>query len=134
MIIIPFASIFRQAILLKDDFMKVIITIAMFGFACIGAYGQDSNMKSGKDTSLTVSQMKNYIVMSGGKMMLIKNDTSAAFTSPMILTNGTSIRTDGTYLVNGQQHTLNEGDRIYLNGKIVKSKTGVGDKKDSSGL
>jgi hypothetical protein len=112
--------------------MKRLMLMVLLGICYAGVFSQDSSKKPKADTSLTVSQMKNYVVMNGGKILLIKNDTSTALTSPMILPNGTSIRTDGSFLVDGHQMMLNEGDRIYLNGKIVRRTKMEASKKDST--
>ena len=101
--------------------MKKFILVACFVSFIAAVSAQDALPRGIKKTlRLQLSNRKVYIEMTGGQLKLVRNDTASAFTAPMVLTNGISVRPNGTYLVDGKEQTLGEGDRIYLTGKIVK--------------
>ena len=71
----------------------------------------------------TKTQMKEYIMMMNGKMMVMKHGMTMDLKSDTTLKNGTKVMTDGTVKTkDGKTMTLKEGECIYGDGKIKEMK------------
>ncbi len=99
--------------------MKKILFLAVIMLAALGVYAQDSNTMYMKTDTAAQLNMKNYLAMKGGVMMVYKNGDSIAMTSVMTLKDGTVVRQDGTVTrKNGITIKLKDGDGIYMDGRL----------------
>jgi|SRR5882724_5782693 len=101
--------------------MKKLIGILIISFIACSAYSQDTTMKNGMTT---MSKMKkDYFFMKDGKMMATKNGESTVMVNNVHLTNGATLKSDGTIeMSDGSTKMLREGEIIDMDGKIGKSK------------
>jgi hypothetical protein len=99
--------------------MKKILFLTAVTLAGLGVYAQDSNTMYMKSDTAAQYNMKNYIAMSGGVMMVYKNGDSIAMTSVMTLKDSTVVKQDGTITrKNGITIKLKDGDGIYMDGRL----------------
>ena len=103
--------------------MKNLIGILAISFMACSAYSQDSSAKT-SDNMTTMSKMKkDFFFMKDGKMMATKKGESMAMTNNVHLTNGSSIKIDGTIeMPDGSTKMLKEGQYIDIDGKIGMTK------------
>jgi hypothetical protein len=97
----------------KSILLGVAVILAVFVCA------QDTSIKSGKkDTTGIFDKMKDFVTMSNGKTMIVKDGITAPLTYDIKLKNGTSVKQDGTVIpLAGKKFVLKEGQKIYLTGK-----------------
>ena len=107
---------------------KTLLAVLVFLACGTLASAQDSSMSS-HDTMSTNGMMNhgmnhhNYLQMKDGKMMVVRNGSSSVMTHSMTLRNGTVVMTDGTVkMKNGHTETLTDGQCVYMNGTVGKSK------------
>ncbi len=99
--------------------MKKILFLMAVTLAGLGIYAQDSNTMYMKSDTAAQYNMKNYIAMRGGVMMVYKNGDSIALTSVMTLKDGTVVKQDGTITrKDGITIKLKDGDGIYMDGRL----------------
>jgi hypothetical protein len=112
--------------------MKKLILLITVILAGMVTYAQDSNtMYLKTDTSAKVN-MKDYVVMRNGVMMVYKGGDSVAMTSVMTLKDSSTVKQDGTITrKNGDSMKLKEGEGVYMNGK-PRMKNDMMVKKDSA--
>ena len=108
--------------------------MVLCSFFCFAAVAQDSNSNYANGDSLANGKMKNYITMTGGKIMVMKEGMSKQLTKDKTLDDGTVVRTDGTIILrNGQIKTLTEGQKFYfMEKKRMNGGSDPQNKKDST--
>jgi len=66
--------------------------------------------------------MKNYYQMKDGKVWNMLNERPAPLEQEVTLSNGSTLKPEGTVIEkNGQVTTLNEGDKVYMDGRVEKA-------------
>ena len=84
--------------------------------------GMKKGMKMGK-MGQNMDMNKDHIMMMDGKMQMMKKGEKMSMDKDMVLSNGTTVMTDGTMKTkNGETMTMKEGDVIYMNGKMGRMK------------
>jgi hypothetical protein len=99
--------------------MKKILFLLAVTLTGLGVYAQDSNTMYMKPDTAGMYNMKNYLAMKGGVMMVYKNGDSIAMTSVMTLKDSTVVKQDGTITrANGISIKLKNGEGIYMDGRL----------------
>lgn len=81
--------------------------------------GDSAREKTGKSPVSGSKEMKSYLSMQGGQMILVDNDKVGRMKKDMTMKNGTLVKTDGTVKTkDGRSFQLKEGNRVYMNGFI----------------
>ena len=81
--------------------------------------GDSAREKTGKVQASGNKEMKTYLSLQGGQMILVDHDKVGRMKKDMTMKNGTLVRTDGTVKTkDGRSFQLKEGNRVYMNGFI----------------
>ena len=101
---------------------ELIVVIAiLFATKYVNAQqpGDSAREKTGKGPVSGSKEMKSYLSMQGGQMILVDNDKVGRMKKDMTMKNGTLVKTDGTVKTkDGRSFQLKEGNRVYMNGFI----------------
>ena len=104
--------------------MKKIFLFLAFTFA-INHFGFASEIVA--DNPQTIQEKtipkKDCVMMIDGQMYVVKDGTKTEMNKAIVMANGTKVLANGeVYLKDGQSLKLANGDCVYMNGKIEKSK------------
>ena len=107
----------------------IMFFLAAFVYTTV-ALAQDSSVASHKMHS--AKKMKDCVMMKDGKLMVMKDGKTMAMDQDVSLTNGATVKTDGTVqMKDGTTKQLTNGDCVYMDGKIVSGmKKGMHKKGD----
>ena len=96
-------------------------------FFCTAAtFAQDTSTANHKMHSGKMKMMKDCVMMEDGKMMVMKGGKTMAMEQDMTMTNGTVVMSDGSLkMQDGTTKKLNNGDCVYMDGKVVNAKKGM---------
>jgi|SRR5450631_3792249 hypothetical protein len=101
--------------------MKKLFYIFVFSTLSIGAFAQNKTQDSSMSKMGTTQ--KDCVMMSGGKMMMMKNGKMMEMDKDVTMANGTVCMKDGTCkMKNGKTMMMKEGDKCYMDGKMKKMK------------
>jgi hypothetical protein len=101
--------------------MKKLIILLVVTTICGAAFCQDTSMGKMKDTSMNKMRhmMKDCVVMKDGKVKQWKGGQITMVTSPVMLTNGSTVASDGTVkMKDGTTTMLKDGQYIDMDGNI----------------
>ncbi len=106
--------------------MKKIIVLLTACFLTAGVFAQNDQKTDKKDKMDKMDKMhhmKDCIMKKDGKITVMKDGKTMDLTSDMTLENGTVVMKDGTVKTkDGKTSMLEDGDCVYMNGKVKKMK------------
>jgi hypothetical protein len=80
----------------------------------------DTPMKNNEGTENQAWQVKDYVTMQNGVMMVVRNGKKSMMDEDIFMTNGTVVKKTGTYtLKNGRKMVMQEGDKMDMGGNII---------------
>ncbi len=101
--------------------MKKIIVVAMLIVTSFGAFAYTASPKVSVDYIQEKTKLKDGVTMKDGQMYLIKDGEMTEMLKAVIMSNGTKVLTNGEgFFKNGESFKLENGDVVYMNGKIEK--------------
>lgn len=106
--------------------MKKILLAALLITLSFGAYATVYTGLQGVEVIQEKSKLKDCVFMKNGAMYVVKDGEQTEMVKAVIMSNGTKVLTNGeVFLKNGETFKLNEGDVVYMNGKVEKKGAGL---------
>jgi hypothetical protein len=101
--------------------LTALVMVCSYGLATDIYYGS-TPVKN--DTGIKPPVIKDYVVMSEGTMMVVKNGLKMMMDTNITMTNGTVMMIDGSYtLKDGSRMLMKEGDKMDMDGNLMKAPT-----------
>jgi hypothetical protein len=88
--------------------MSLCITMAIYAHAADSAAG-------GQGPGTT-----DYVVMESGTMMVVRDGVKRMMDADITMSDGTVIKKTGSYTQNGSARTMQEGDKMDMNGTLIR--------------
>lgn len=102
-------------------FLSLMIIACAFALSASAQQTMDSTHHRNRNEYSKSNSQHGWYYMKDGKLMSNRNGTSTAITNDVTLNNGTTITSDGKVTwKDGKTETLQNGERIDMNGKIHK--------------
>lgn len=99
--------------------MKKLLCLLAVSMITLGAFSQEGKMDKKMDSKMGDMKMKDCVMMTGGKMMVMKGNDKMAMDKDMTMSNGTMVMTDGTVkMKDGKTKMLKNDECIYMDGKM----------------
>jgi hypothetical protein len=112
---------------MKRIFVLLGAMIVLGGYALAADTYQGGGSMDGSSVMSSTSTMSqslgvgDYVTMSNGRAMVMRNGVQSPIDNDITLSNGTVIMKDGTYKTKGgTSKTLKEGEMIDMDGKVTK--------------
>lgn len=104
----------------KSFVLAAMLFIAMGSFAYSPSPAIDAMISQEK-----TQKMKDCVMMKDGKMYVVKDGESTEMTKAVVMSNGSKVLANGDVIAkNGDTVKLEDGDVVYMNGKIEKKTPG----------
>jgi uncharacterized protein YdeI (BOF family) len=98
--------------------MKKLLILAVAFTISAAAFAQHIKMDS------TMPATRDYVMMKGGKMMVMHDGKTMVMDKDMPMGNGMIVMKDGTVKTkDGNTIKMKEGDSMLMNGKMIKGRT-----------
>lgn len=99
---------------MKNLFLSIFAITLSFG-----VFAQDTTTTKTVEPTMQQGPKKDVYALKEGKVWEFKNGQKSEVTTNVTLTNGSTLKTDGTVVTSdGQSTTLKEGQYVDVNGKI----------------
>jgi hypothetical protein len=103
---------------------KLLITGVVF-IISMGAFATGYLNKQEVAYGQEKSKLKDCVIMKDGAMYVVKDGEQTEMLKAVIMSNGTKVLANGeVFLKNGETFKLENGDVVYMNGKLEKKGAG----------
>lgn len=107
----------------KSIFLAVLFCISMGAFAYLPGVSPEVKFNQEKTT-----KQKDCVMMKDNKMYVIKGGEATEMVKAVVMSNGTKVLANGEVILkNNETLKLQNGDCVYMNGKIEKKSPGLND-------
>jgi hypothetical protein len=101
-----------------------LVAFCLFGGYVLAIDVPDNNrLVTIESSTFNQAPAKDFIEMQDGEMMIVENGFKRIMATDMVMTNGTVVRTDGTYKPrNSSKKQMKDGDKMDMDGTMLQGR------------